>query len=281
MNALIVARFTLKEAVRRRIVLGGGLLSVAFVGLFAAGFAIIYSQIGSNDSNPIEARVFAAVTLTIMGLYLVQFLGAFLAIFLSVSTVAPEAESGALHAVLARPISRTTWLAGRALGIGGLVLVYVGVMATLLLSVTWLVAGYAPIDPVRGVLLLELEMVLLIAAGLLASTVLPVLGAGVTLFTLFALSWMAGIVGVVGGALHNTSMVNLGTAVNLVFPSDAVWRGASFYVLTPNFLVQLGGGDSIPFSATTPPSALMLAWAAGEFLVLLALARAALKRKDL
>ena len=52
--------------------------------------------------------------MTVLGLYAVQFLAAFMAVLLASGAVAPEIESGRLHAILARPISRTSWLAQRA-----------------------------------------------------------------------------------------------------------------------------------------------------------------------
>ena len=42
MSALVVARWTILEARRRRLVLAGVVLSVAFVALFAVGFALLY-----------------------------------------------------------------------------------------------------------------------------------------------------------------------------------------------------------------------------------------------
>ena len=44
MSILVVARWTVLEARRRRLVLAGVLLSVAFVALFAVGFALLYAD---------------------------------------------------------------------------------------------------------------------------------------------------------------------------------------------------------------------------------------------
>ena len=42
MNVLVVARWTLLEARRRRLLAAGVALSLAFIVLFAAGFALLY-----------------------------------------------------------------------------------------------------------------------------------------------------------------------------------------------------------------------------------------------
>ena len=55
MNVLVVARWTLLEARRRRLVLAGVMLSVAFVALFAVGFALLY-QARSEPGRQVPGR---------------------------------------------------------------------------------------------------------------------------------------------------------------------------------------------------------------------------------
>jgi ABC-type transport system involved in multi-copper enzyme maturation permease subunit len=79
-------------------------------------------------------------------------------------------------------------------------------------------------------------------------------------------------------------MANLGTAVGLLLPSDAVWRGASFHVLPPSFLVatSFSGEDvQVPFASTAPLAPAMLAWALAYPVACLGLAVAAFRRRDL
>ncbi|HSK36133.1 MAG TPA: ABC transporter permease, partial [Actinomycetota bacterium] len=113
MSVLVVARWTVLEARRRRLVLAGVVLSVAFVALFAVGFALLYadqerslSQAGALGGG-LEAReelLAMSTILVLLGLYGVQFLAVLLGLFLGVASVSPEIDSGALHAVLARPL---------------------------------------------------------------------------------------------------------------------------------------------------------------------------------
>ena len=97
-----------------------------------------------------------------------------------------------------------------------------------------------------------------------------------------------GIIGFVGTIPPgNELMANLGTAVSLLLPADAVWRGASYHILPPSFLVASsfagGGGQEIglPFGSTTPIAPAMLAWALAYPVACLALAVAAFRRRDL
>jgi Cu-processing system permease protein len=261
MSTLIVARWTLLEAVRRRLVLAAVLLSAAFVVLFAVAFSILYGRARSVEDQDGVFLVFAGTLQTILGLYAVQFLAAFLALLLSVGAISSEVESGTLHAVLARPLRRSEYLLGRWLASAGLLAGYVTVMATSLLLVARVVADYQPVDPVRAVLLMVLEAVLLLTVGLLGSTFLPTLANGVVLFSLFGLAWMGGIVEFVGDTVGNQTMVDLAVAVSLLFPSDAIWRAASYYLQPPTFLGVAVSRGGIPFASLTPPTAALLAWA--------------------
>jgi ABC-type transport system involved in multi-copper enzyme maturation permease subunit len=80
-------------------------------------------------------------------------------------------------------------------------------------------------------------------------------------------------------------MANLGTAVSLLLPADAVWRGASFHALPPSFLTltSFANGEDVglPFASTAPIAPAMLAWALVYPVACLSLAVAAFRRRDL
>jgi Cu-processing system permease protein len=250
-SVLVVARWTVLEARRRRLLAAGVVLSVAFVALFAVGFALLYNnqQRSLMEAEALGTGVLAAreellamsTILVVLGLYGVQLLGALLGLFLGVASVSPEIDSGALHAVLARPLSRLQYLLGRFLALAGLLAAYVLVMS--------------------GALLL-------------------------TMLALFGIAWLGGILGFVATfPPGNELLANLGTAAGLLLPADAVWRGASFHVLPPSFLAatSLAGGevDGPPFVSTAPMAPAMLAWALAYPAACLALAVAAFRRRDL
>ena len=299
MNMLVVARWTLLEARRRRLLAAGVALSVAFVVLFAVGFALLYRSqqrdllsaqaqgMGLPPDFDVRSELLAMATiLVVLGLYGVQFLAVLLGLFLGVASVSPEIDSGALHAVLARPLSRLEYLLGRFLALAALLTAYVVVMSSALLLTARVVAGYQAGDPVKVVGLMILQVCILLAVSLLGSTVLPTLANGVVMLALFGLAWLGGIIGFIGSIPPgNELMANLGTAVGLLLPADAVWRGASFHVFPPSLLAaqSFTGGEDIqlPFGSTTPIAPAMLAWAVAYPVACLALALAAFRRRDL
>src|ERR687885_2850494 len=143
MNTLLVARFTLQEAVSRRLVFAGVLISVGYLALFALGFRLAYGFAVEN-ANP-QQRLglgIAFATLTLMGVYVVNYLASFLALFLSVGAVSGEVDAGTLHAPLARPLKRSEFLIGRWLGYLSMLAVYTVAMVGLVLLIARLIAGY-------------------------------------------------------------------------------------------------------------------------------------------
>jgi ABC-type transport system involved in multi-copper enzyme maturation permease subunit len=259
------------------------LLSGAFLGLFGFGFWMIYNM-DSELSGPLsdaQAQAAFGTIMTVLGLYAVYFLAAFLALFLSVGAVSGEIDSGALHAVLAHPIRRAEFIAGRWLAYAGLICVYVAMMAGVLLLSVRLIAGFGVPDGTRAIVLLTLAALVLLTLSLLGSTLLPTLANGVVVFTLFGLAWLAGLIEYIGTALNNETMLNTGTAVSLFVPSDALWRGATYYVQSPLFLATLQNAPGIPFASTTPPATPLLIWAALYVLAGVAVAMLSFSRRDL
>jgi ABC-type transport system involved in multi-copper enzyme maturation permease subunit len=286
-----IARFTLQEALSRRLILAGVLISLAYIGLFTLGFHFAYDKALENTPNP-QSRLALGVAfaiLTLFGVYVVNYLASFLALFLSVGAISGEIDSGTLHAVLARPLARSEFILGRWLGYLVLILSYVVVMTGLVLLVARVIAGYEVPDPVHAVLLMLLETVLLLSLSLLGSTLMPTLANGVVVFTLLGLAWLAGIIEFVGRLLVSApdstgadAMLNTATIVSLLLPSDALWRGASYYLQSPALLSALGGArGGIPFFSTDPPTTALVVWSIGYVAVVIGGAVLAFRRRDL
>ena len=287
MNALTIARFTIHEAVSRKLVLAALVLSAVFLALFALGFAMLYGMIAEEVAqrpavSDDQELVFAPSILTVLGLYAVHFLSSFLALFLTVNAISGEIDSGTLHAVLARPIRRVEFIVGRWLAYAGMIGAYVGGMAGLIFMIAYAVAGYQPVDAPCTLALMVLGSVLLLSISLFGSSVLSTLANGVVSFTLFGLAWLGGIVEFIGVLVSNAAMVNLGIVVSLLVPSDGVWKAASYYAQSPVFVVLISAQPAgMPFFGTAPPTVPFLVWAAVYPLVFLLLAVRAFSSRDL
>jgi ABC-type transport system involved in multi-copper enzyme maturation permease subunit len=271
----------LREAANRKVLLVGFVISVAFILLFWLGFSVGFDQAAAADPQEALIADGAATAMTVLGLYAVQFLAAFIAILLASGSVAPEIESGRLHAILARPLSRTSWLAQRTAAFAGLAATYIVVMSAAILAIAKGVAGYGAIAPGKAVTFLALEVVLLVAFGTALSVRLSAIAAGVVVVAMYGAAWIAGIMELVGGLLGNQTLERIGVAVSLIMPSDALWRAASYYVQSPAYLAVSSTGDGIPFVGRTAPGLPLIAWAITYAVAWWLLADRWFRRRDL
>jgi len=278
-----IVRATLREAASRKLLVAVVVLTVVFVALFTLGFVFARGRL-AEETDPIEA-VIASTILTVLGLYVASFLAAFLALFLSAGSVSSEVDSGQLHAVLARPLPRWSWLLQRWLGLAVVVVGYTLLLGISLLLVARWATGYAAVRPAVGLALMALQALTLLTLGMFGSTWLSTLANGAVVFFAFGLAWMAGLVQFVGSVIDNVAMERVGLVTSLLVPSDALWRGASAALSSPAFLAATGAaGDfefGLPFTGLALPSAPFLAWSLLYVPVLLTLAVRTFARRDL
>lgn len=283
-KTLRIARLTLKEAMSRRLIPTGVVVSLLYVALFALAYNFAQDR-GTQLVTGQRSRALVGVgmaSLTLSGLYIVNLLSGFLALFVSVGAVSAEVDSGTLHALLARPVRRWQFLLGRWLAYALIISVYVAVMAGLVLTVAAVIGGYVTPDPARALGLMILASLFLVTLSLFGSTFLPTLTNGVVVFTLFGLGWLSGVIQVLGETLSNDGLLNLGVTVASFIPSDMLWRSASYYVQPASILAAANAfKGALPILANAPPTPGLVAWGLLYPLVLLGSATVVFSRRDL
>ncbi|MDE3192549.1 MAG: ABC transporter permease [Chloroflexota bacterium] len=271
---LVTARLVLVEAARRRLILAVIGLTLLAVVLTGWGFARIPS-VGTVPLTPDQITLVAA-QLTILVAFMFSFVLALSAVFVAAPAISGEAESGIALAVLARPISRLEYVAGKWIGLAILLLVYAAGSIACELVVIRLAIGYAPPSPPVAVLFLYAESLVLLTLGLALSTRLSGMVGGVVALVLFGMTWIAGIVGGVGEILGNDTLVRVGTIVKLILPTDGLWRGAVHALEPGSFFIaaRLAGPAAAanPFYAPAPPAAAFDVWAVAWIVVVFAAA---------
>ena len=96
-------------------------LTLAFGGLYTWGASELFKDVtgfGDNEFG-LDARTLAGATLLGLAMFGTLFLGAVLAVFLTLSAVRGDAETGLLQPLIVRPLGRRQYLAGRFLAAGG------------------------------------------------------------------------------------------------------------------------------------------------------------------
>jgi ABC-type transport system involved in multi-copper enzyme maturation permease subunit len=276
-----VAALTLREAVRRRVLLALAALTLVLLALSGWGFSRLAAETGGTLTTG-EARLTASVVLNLVmfGFSLIAALGT---AFLVGPTLSGETESGIALAVLARPIRRSSFLLGKTLGLavfGSGFVVAAGLAQCLVVRAT---ADYWPPEPATALALLAAQTTVLLTLAVLLSTAVSPMASGVVAVGLFCTTWVAGVVGGVGAAVGNASVERVGSISRMILPTDGLWRGAMHGFQDPSALLAFGGQDVVafPFLSVAPLTSTYLAWAALWVAMVWGLAATSFLRKDL
>jgi ABC-type transport system involved in multi-copper enzyme maturation permease subunit len=277
-----IAALTLREAFRRRVVLALAVLTVVLLVLSGWGFSRVAAETGGTTLTSGEARLTASIMLNLVmfGFSLIAALGT---AFLAGPTLAGETESGIALAVLARPIRRSAVLLGKWLGLVGFGTGFVVLAGLAQCIVVRATVDYWPPQPAVALAYLAAQTVVLLTLALLLSTAVSPMASGVVAVGLFGATWIAGVVGAIGGSLGNAAVARVGSISRMLLPTDGLWRGAMRAFQDPSALVEMGGSDAeaFPFLSAAPLTVTYLVWAAVWVAMIWALAAASFVRKDL
>ena len=285
MNIFLIARLTWREAISKRLIFAVLLLSLAFVGLYLLGVYFLHqrflaraAELGSRRGGP----EIAYASITVMGMYIANFLGALLGALSAIGSISGEIESGTFLATLTKPVQRAQVLLGKWLGFASLTVLYIiGLTSSLLVGVR-LFTDYAPPDPARAIALMICGAILLLTLSVLGSSLFSTLANGIVVFLLYGFAWVGGLLESIGRATDTPILETISRVSQILIPSDALWKGASYH-LQPEALLesQRRFGGSNPFIGLEPVSLGLLLWAAVYVVITLGLAIWVFDRRDL
>ena len=250
MRAMVIARLVVREGARRRLLLALLALTLVVIVLTGWGFSRIptISQHGVPLTD-LQVKGIASQFL-IVTMFMFSFVLAMAAVFVAAPQISGEVENGTALAILSRPIGRAEYVAGKWIGLAGLVIVYAGGTAAIELGVVNAVVGYLPPEPLTFIAFIIAEGLVIMSLALLFSTRLSGMVGGVIALVLFGIAWIGGIVGGIGVAFDNATITHAGTATKLILPTDGLWRGA-VYALEPRSLI-VTGTQAGPAAAANP-----------------------------
>jgi ABC-2 type transport system permease protein len=283
---LVIARLTIQEASRRRLLLALLILTLVVVGFSAWGFNKI-TTLSRSNGTPLPPDQVALLTSQLLIVVTFMFSGvlALSAAVVAGPLISSEVESGLLLSMLARPVRRSEVVIGKWLGLAALVAIYAAFAGTMELAAVDWATGYLPPHPVELIVFVAAEGLVLLSVGLLLSTRLSGITAGVIALVAWLMAWIAGVVGSIGTGLQNQALENVGVVSHLLLPSDGLWRGA-IYAMEPDTMITaikaLGtAGRGNPFAATDPPPAEFLVWVVVWFAIVLTLSIASFRTREI
>ena len=160
-NIWILARMTLREAVRRRIVLTGLVLGLVFLTAFNVGFRIVFLNASARAQRLDDAFTNIITseginTLMLAGLYAVTFLSAAMGALLGADTLSGEIVSGTIQTIVTKPVRRSDVVLGKWLGFAILLAFYSMLMSGGTVLSVWVQSGFTPRNVLPGLSLIYL-----------------------------------------------------------------------------------------------------------------------------
>jgi Cu-processing system permease protein len=237
---LLLAGLTWREGIRRRMILVGLVLTVAFVALYGTGTHFAFREFDAMQHStyvdqesgiadvldPTFIRNLAAYQMLSFGLFISTFLNAMLAVFLSSGMISGDAENGTLQTIITRPVARAQVLVARYLGYASVLTVYAVLLSGSILVLTRVFSGYAPPHPVQALVLLVAQGLIILGIVALGTSILPPVATGIGVLMLFGVGFIGGIVAQIGDLLQNETASSIGSVTTYVTPTDAYFRMA-------------------------------------------------------
>jgi ABC-type transport system involved in multi-copper enzyme maturation permease subunit len=255
-NVSILAWVTVREALRQKLAVN---LLVFAVALVSASFLISTLTFGE------QYRVIVNIGLSAMEVF-----GTLIAVFLGAGLVAGDVQRRTVYPIVAKPVSRTQYVAGRYAGLVATTTLNLAVMAVFFLGVLAVYLGglgfltQTPVLATLGGIALQLAMIA--AVAVLFSTFTTA-----TLSAIFSLSL------VVAGHLAS-DLVRYWSKQG----AGLEWMGKALYVVVPN-LEALNFKEAMVYKDALPPGPTATAFAYGILYAagVVSVAAAVFARRDL
>ncbi len=279
----LIMRYSIAEAVRRRIFLIVVTLSVAFLVLYGIGSVAIFNEAVESleGSELVEERVLVGGTLTGLGMFITLFLGVVLAIFMTMSTVRGDAERGVLQPLAVRPMGRRSLLLGRLLAAGLVASVYVAAMFAAIVVIIGLAGDWTPDNLLTPALGLVGAVLILSCISVLGSTLLTSSANGIAVFMIFGAGLTAGLLGQIGEGLNSDSVEQIGRVASILLPFEALYQGALDQLTSETSGITEVAIDLGPFGGAEKLTPGIVAWAATYGALTTAAALRVFARRDI
>lgn len=279
----VLARFAIREALRRRVFTVVAYLTAAFLVLYGLGVwqaFKISGDLGGGFSG-VDPDTVVGATMLGLGLFGTLFLGVVLAVFLTLGTIRGDAERGLLQPLLVRPLTRRDLLLSRLISAGGVSALYVLAVYLAAVVITGAIGGFWPGNPVLPALALMLAVVIVTALSLAGSVVLAATANGIAVFMAFGAGLTAGLLGQIGDALNSDTLSDVATLASYLLPFEALYQAALGELVAgttgfDRFVLQLG-----PLGGEQEAGLGLWLWALAYLVATTALALAAFRRSDL
>ena len=279
-----IVLYGLRESLRRKMFAVVLVLTLAFLALYAWGVHEAFKDtrhfIGPGQARLNSDQLAGAIVFG-LAMFATLFLGAMLAVFLTLNVVRGDAEAGLLQPLVVRPIGRTQLLLARFAGAAGVCVVYVLAVYFTSLGITYWAGGWTPDRIISPGVELAAAIVVVSAIALAGSVFLSPIANGIGTLMIFGSGLMAGLLGEIGHAINSDKLQHISRIAWWFVPFDALYEDA-LHRLTADttgfakFVLQLG-----PFGGSHRAGTPLLVWAGAYLVLVVGAAVAAFSARDL
>jgi ABC-type transport system involved in multi-copper enzyme maturation permease subunit len=283
-SAATVVALSMREGVRKRVFLAVVVLTAGFLALYALGAHFAFRDangFAAGERGILDPKAFTGATIFGLAMFATLFLGAVLAVFLTLGVVRGDAESGLLQPIVVRPIGRTTMLLARFGGAAALSAAYVLVVYLAAVAITDATGHWSPDHLLGPALGLALGVAIIAALSLLASAVLSVTAQGIVVFMVFGAGLTAGLLAQIGHAINSDSLHTIGRVASWALPFEGLYAAGLHALISgtsglTGVVLQLG-----PFGGSEAAGPELIGWAFAYLVGVLAVAAFVFSRRDL
>jgi Cu-processing system permease protein len=257
-GAWIIAGFALRESVRRRVFVVVALLTIAFLVLYGLGtwqIAKDVDELGNDDG--VDGETIAGATLLGLSMFATLFLGAILAVFLTLNAVRGDAERGLLQPLLVRPLPRGTFLLGRFVAAASVCALYVIFVFVAAVVITHVFIDWWPDQIAVPALELAAGVAVIAMLALGGSVVLSSTANGIAVFMIFGAGLTAGLLGQIAEALSSETLTTVSRAASWLLPFEALYQTALSAITSDTYGFTRYAIDLGPFGGAQSFGALL------------------------
>lgn len=245
MKAMILT--TLKEAVRKKTFLVMTILSGLYMILWT--IVVYYGSKTTGNLNNLEIKQAADQMLMQMGMQFSSMILSLLTIMLAAGSISSEIENGMVHAIISRPIRRSSYIIGRFIGLVLLSAIYATIMFFALLAIGTAfslecVKFLSVSQVLLSWLLYTLVPVVLVCLTMFGSSFMKTVPNGLLVIFIYILGNIGGTLETIGTYIDNQAVSSTGIFMSLLSPFNTLYNEAQ------NTLLSSGGivGDLVSMS---------------------------------
>lgn len=282
---MTIAFTTLKEALRKKLLLLIGALSVIYILLFTTIIYIFSKDMKSGAMHDVtQIYGVASQLISVLGFYFSSMLVALLTIMTSISSISSEVENGTIHSIITKPIKRYEYVLGKYIGLGILSITYAALLFILVVLIPK--AQGLPVADlmefsglIKGLGFFILEPLAILSLSIFGSSVFKTLTNGVIVIAIYILGLIGSMMEQIGSMIQNGGLYKFGILSSLISPFDLIYRKMISVIFSDSVISNpMTGGLG---SSATSPSIWMIVYIGIYLVGLLVFAVVRFNKRDI